>query len=155
MSLKNLKKPLCVASLMLLGLTTQLPAVEVEPGRESSYFPKSKIRFFDSKLEEGGVLADGMNVERVSGHTDKPEAQIAVWMPFYEPAPIEKNGANMITDAAQIFRNTGAGKDKFPFIVKEKATGKFYVYRNVKYHWFFEQPGDNKKSLAEGNKNGV
>ena len=109
MSLKNLKKPLCVASLMLLGLTTQLPAVEVEPGRESSYFPKSKIRFFDSKLEEGGVLADGMNVERVSGHTDKPAAQIAVWMPFFEPAPIEKNGANMITDAAQIYRNTGAG----------------------------------------------
>ncbi len=155
MSLKNLKKPICVASLMLLGLATQLPAVEVEPGRESSYFPKSKIRFFDSKLEEGGVLADGMNVERVSGHTDKAEAQIAVWMPLYEPAPIEKNGANMITDAAQIYRNTGAGKDKFPFVVKDKATGKFYVYRNVKYHWFFEQPEENKKVLAEGNKNGV
>ena len=57
MRLKNLKKPLCVASLLLFGFATQLSAVEVEPGRESSYFPKSKIRFFDSKLEEGGVLA--------------------------------------------------------------------------------------------------
>lgn len=150
-----LKKPLCIASLLLAGLAPQLVAVEVEPGRESSYFPKSKIKFFDSKLEEGGVLADGLNVERVVGHTDKPEAQIAVWMPLYEPAPIEKNGANMITDAAQIYRNTGAGKDKFPFIVKDKAANKFYVYKNVKYHWFFEQPDEKKKVLAEGNKNGV
>ncbi|HNX74932.1 MAG TPA: hypothetical protein PLM07_01145 [Candidatus Rifleibacterium sp.] len=151
----SLKRPLCLASLMLIGLTASVSAIEVEPGRESRYFPKSKIRFFDSKLEEGGVLADGMNVERVSGHTDKPEAQIAVWMPLYEPAPLEKNGANMITDAALIYRNTGAGKDKFPFIVKEKATGKFFVYKNVKYHWFFEQPDEKKKVLAEGNKNGV
>lgn len=155
MSLRTLKKPLCVASLLLFNLATQLPAVEVEPGRESSYFTKSRIKVFDSKLEEGGVLADGMNIERVSGHTDKPEAQIAVWMPMYEPAPIEKNGANMITNATSIYANTGAGKDKFPYIVKDNGTGKFYVYRNVKYHWFFEQPDDNKKTLAEGNKNGV
>ncbi len=155
MSLRTLKKPLCIASLLLFNLATQLPAVEVEPGRESSYFTKSRIKVFDSKLEEGGVLADGMNIERVSGHTDKPEAQIAVWMPMYEPAPIEKNGANMITNATSIYANTGAGKDKFPYIVKDNGTGKFYVYRNVKYHWFFEQPDDNKKTLAEGNKNGV
>ena len=155
MSLRTLKKPICVASLLLFGFAAQLPAVEVEPGRESSYFTKSKIKVFDSKLEEGGVLADGMNIERVSGHTDKPEAQIAVWMPLYEPAPIEKNGANMMTNATSIYANTGAGKDKFPYIVKDNSSGKFYVYRNVKYHWFFEQPDEKKKTLAEGNKNGV
>lgn len=155
MRLNALKKPLCIASLLLFGLAPQLIAVEVVPGRESTYFPKSKIKFFDSKLEEGGVLADGLNVERVSGHIHEPASQVAVWMPLYEPAPFEKNGANMITDAAQVYRNTGAGKDKFPFVVKEKSTGKFYVYKNVKYHWFLEQPDEKKKVLAEGNKNGV
>lgn len=158
MKLKVLKKPFCFTSLFLFSLccvAPQLSAVEVEPGRESSYFPKALIKPFDSKLEQGGVLADGMNIERVIGHSDKPEAQIAVWMPLYEPAPIKKTSSNSITNETQIYRNTGAGSDKFPFVVHDVAANKHYVYKNVKYHWFFEQPDEKKKVLAEGNKNGV
>lgn len=152
-----LQRPFCIVFLLLIGLTATVPlsAVEVTPGKESSYFPQSLIRPFDSKFEANGPLADGMNIERVSGHSDKPEAQIAIWMPLYEPQPVVKNKANMLTDATLIYRNTGAGKDKFPFIVKDKTANKFYIYRKVKYHWVFEQPDEKKKVLAEGNKNGT
>ncbi|MEW6709054.1 MAG: hypothetical protein AB1403_04460, partial [Candidatus Riflebacteria bacterium] len=103
----------------------------------------------------GGLLSDGMDIRRVSGHHDKPEAQIAVWMPLVEPEPIVKTQGNEITDATLIYRNTGPTKDKFPYIIKDKGTGKFYVYRNVKYHWAFEKPDEKKKVLAEGNKGGT
>lgn len=158
MRLQVLKKPFSIVSLLLFSLcctAPQLGAIEVEPGREAGYFPKSLIKPFDSKLEQGGVLADGMNIERVIGHSDKPSAQIAVWMPLYEPAPIKKSSSNTITNETQIYRNTGAGKDKFPFIVHDVAANKHYIYKNVKYHWFFEQPDEKKKVHAEGNKNGV
>jgi hypothetical protein len=71
-------------------LTVSLSAVEVEPGRESSYFYRSRIRPFDSRFMGGGILADGMDIRRVQEHHDKPEAQIAVWMPMVEPEPIVK-----------------------------------------------------------------
>jgi hypothetical protein len=156
MGTKVLKKPFwAVLSLFLaLGLSSVM-AVEVEPGRESSYFYKSKIKPFDSEFMGGGLLSDGMDIRRVSGHHDKPEAQIAVWMPLVEPEPIVKTNGNEITDATLIYRNTGPTKDKFPYIIKDKATNKFYVYKNVKYHWAFEKPEEDKKVLGEGNKGGV
>ncbi|MGM0599045.1 MAG: hypothetical protein ACQETH_04425 [Candidatus Rifleibacteriota bacterium] len=136
-------------------LTVSLSAIEVEPGRESSYFYRSRIRPFDSRFMGGGILADGMDIRRVQEHHDKPEAQIAVWMPMVEPEPIVKNNANEITDSALIYRNEGSTRDKFPYVVKDKDSDKFYVYRNVKYHWAFENPEEDKKVLAEGNKGGA
>ena len=59
-------------------LAVTLSAVEVEPGRESSYFYRSRIRPFDSRFMGGGILADGMDIRRVQEHHDKPEAQIGM-----------------------------------------------------------------------------
>ncbi len=155
MDFKIAKKPALAMGLLLYLSTAQLTAVEVEPGKESGYFYKSKIKPFDSEFMGGGLLSDGMDIRRVSGHHDKPEAQIAVWMPLVEPEPIVKTQNNEITDATLIYRNTGPTKDKFPYVIKDKGTGKFYVYRNVKYHWAFEKPDEKKKVLAEGNKGGT
>lgn len=152
---KVAKRPIGLALAMLLCLgSSALLAVEVEPGRESSYFYRSKIKPFDSEFMGGGILSDGMDIRRVSSHHDKPEAQIAIWMPLVEPEPIVKTQGNEITDATLIYRNTGPTKDKFPYVIKDKSSGKFYIYKNVKYHWAFEKPEDTKKVLGEGNKGG-
>ncbi len=147
---------LTVLTLLLFGLIScSLSAIEVKPDRESKYFEKSYIKPFDSSFTS--KLTDGMNIERITGYTDKPEAQVAVWIPLIEPEPVSKTKANEVikkTDA-QIFLNDGAGKDKFPYVVYDAPNNKYYVYKNVKYHWFFEQPDEKKKILAEGNKNGV
>ena len=153
---KAYKNRFCLALATIFFVSSSaLLAIEVEPGKESSYFYKSKIKPFDSEFMGGGLLADGMDIRRVSGHHDKPEAQIAVWMPLMEPEPIVKTSGNELTDATLIYRNTGPTKDKFPFVIKDKATNKFYVYRNVKYHWAFEKPDEKKKVLGEGNKGGT
>jgi hypothetical protein len=153
---KIAKKPIGLALALMLCLgSSVLLAVEVTPGDESSYFYKSKIKPFDSEFMGGGLLSDGMDIRRVSGHHDKPEAQIAIWMPLVEPDPIVKTQGNEITDATLIYRNTGPTKDKFPYVIKDKSSGKFYIYRNVKYHWAFEKPDEKKKVLAEGNKGGT
>jgi hypothetical protein len=76
-------------------------------------------------------------------------------MPMVEPDPIEKTKDNKLTNNTLIYRNTGPTKDKFPYVVKDKNTGEFYAYKNVKYHWFFEQPDGDKKKVGDGNKNGV
>lgn len=152
------KKPVLLALVLFFTLflhSSMVLAVDVEPGRESSHFSKSNIRPFDSEFMGGGILSDGMDIRRVSGHHEKPEAQIAVWMPLVEPEPIVKTKGNEITDATLIYRNTGSNKDKFPFVIKDKASGKFYVYRNVKYHWAFEKPEEDKKVIGEGNKGGT
>lgn len=154
MKSKGAKKFYCLFLFLVLGLGAAI-AVEVEPGKEASYFYKSKIKPFDSRFMGGGILADGMDIRRVDGHHDKPDAQIAVWMPLVEPFPIVKTHDNEITDSVLVYKNTGAGKDKFPYIFKDKSNDKFYVYRNVKYHWAFEKPPEDRKVLGEGNKGGT
>ena len=80
-------------------------------------------------------------IRRPDQFEDDPRSQIAVWQPFVEPGPVTRTTSNMLTNDTRIFRNVGPTKDKYPYVVRvEKGAdaGKFFLYRNVRYHWFFE-----------------
>ena len=57
----------------------------------------------------------------------------------------------MITDKTKIFRNTGTTKDKYPYIIKDSASGNFYAIRNLTYTWKFENQKPDKEDPEGGN----
>ncbi len=104
------------------------------------------------------TLISGMSVEtnevrRPARMTHEPKASVGVWCPWLEPPPVVRDRANNLDGRkAKIYVNSGATRDKFPFIVKDVASGKFYVYRHVRYEWKFERsPADDAQG---GNKPG-
>lgn len=94
-----------------------------------------------------GIMSIPQNeVRRIPDMIDKPESQIGMWVPMVEPEPVVRGFDNKIRDNVRIFRNTGSTKGKYPYLVKEKDTGKWYAYRNVQYKWAFEDAGTEGKS---------
>ncbi|HOT29658.1 MAG TPA: hypothetical protein PLU72_15895 [Candidatus Ozemobacteraceae bacterium] len=102
-----------------------------------------------------GIMSIPQNeIRRIPDMIDKPESQIGMWVPMIEPEPVVRGFDNRIKDNVRIFRNTGSTKDKYPYLVKEKDTGKWYAYRNVYYKWSFEDAGDDGKSGGVNGKSG-
>jgi len=94
-----------------------------------------------------GIMSIPQNeIRRIPDMIEKPESQIGMWVPMMEPDPVVRGFDNKIRDNVRIFRNTGSTKDKYPYLVKEVSTGKWYAYRNVKYKWSFESAGEDDKS---------
>lgn len=85
-------------------------------------------------------------IRRPDQFEDNPRSQIAVWQPFLEPGPVTRTTSNMLTNDTRIFRNIGPTKDQFPYVVRVENgpdQGKFLLFKNVKYHWFFEQAANS------------
>lgn len=152
MSIRGSCKFLSFSLLVLLTFSSAYPVypLEVTPGQESSHFNYSRIAPFDHAAER--AIESKMKIGRLE--MQNPKSQVAIWMPLVEPAPIIKNRLNEIADNVRIYRNVGPTATDFPYIVEEVG-GDHYVYRNVRYHWFFEQPDADKVVHAEGNRNGV
>ncbi|RCK80993.1 MAG: hypothetical protein OZSIB_2370 [Candidatus Ozemobacter sibiricus] len=97
-----------------------------------------------------GIMSIPKNeIRRIPDMIDKPESQIGMWIPMVEPEPVVRGFDNRIKDNVRIYRNTGTTASKYPFLVKVVSgpdAGKWFVYRNVKYHWVFEDAGEGEHS---------
>ncbi|MFZ2960878.1 MAG: hypothetical protein WA705_28705 [Candidatus Ozemobacteraceae bacterium] len=102
-------------------------------------------------------------IRRVPDMIDKPESQIGMWVPNVEPEPVVRSANNSIGKNCRVFKNTGSDKDKYPYLIKvveqraghtDDPVGKWFVYKNVKYDWQFEDAGDGEEGKPSGGKNG-
>jgi|GEM_PF-979831 len=107
---------------------------------------------YDTNAAAGITSIPKNEIRRLPDMIDNPKSQVGMWIPVAEPDPVVRDFNNTIQPAGGVFKNTGAAQDKYPYIIKEKATGKFYVYKNVKYNWYFENAGTEDNS---GGTNGA
>ncbi len=108
-------------------------AVDVQNVPQNLKFSQRLIRAISTEI-------DTNEVRRPAAMEENPRSQIALWVPYLEPPPVVRTADNMITKDARIYRNVGSAKANFPFVVREESTGKWYIFKNVKYHWSFEKP---------------
>ncbi len=104
------------------------------------------------KFPQGIMSIPKNEIRRIPDMIDNPKSQIGMWIPMMEPEPVLRGFDNRIQNNVEVYKNTGAEADKYPYIIKDKASGKFYVYKNVKYNWVFEAAGDKEVS---GGKDGA
>jgi hypothetical protein len=86
--------------------------------------------------------ADNRTAEQKAADAEKERRlSVGLWCPMIEPPPCVRTYSNKIDGSkCQIFLNrNSATKAAFPYVVKDKATGEFFVFKNVKYAWKFEQ----------------
>ena len=112
-----------------------------------------------SKVPTGIMSVPKNEIRRLPDMIDKPEAQIGMWVPMVEPAPVVRGFANRIGNNVRIYRNTGSTKDKYKYLVHVVSgadNNKWFIYRNVKYNWTFEDAGgeDREKSGGENGASG-
>ncbi|MBF0544875.1 MAG: hypothetical protein HQM08_10600 [Candidatus Riflebacteria bacterium] len=111
---------------------------------------------FNAKSRIWAISSTNMTVEirrseKNENYRENAKASIGIWCPFLEPPPVDRTLSNMLTTKGKVFRNTGAGKDQFPYVIKEETTGKFFVFRNLKYTWLFENQLADKADPDNGN----
>lgn len=110
----------------------------------------------DTSKSPTGIMSIPKNeIRRLPDMIDKAESQIGMWIPMVEPEPVVRGFDNRIGNNVRVYRNTGSTKAKFPYLIKVVSgtdAGKWFVYKNVKYNWTFEDAGDEGKS---GGTNGA
>lgn len=120
---------------------------------------ESRFDVNDPTKNPVGIMSIPKNeIRRIPDLIDNPDSQIGMWVPMIEPEPVIRGFDNRIQDNVRIYRNTGTTKDKYPYLVKVVSgpdAGKWYVYRNVKYHWVFEDASDDDQNKHSGGKNGT
>ncbi len=128
-----------LAALALIMLWTGIArATDVSSLAEDDKFLPTTISLIS------GMSVETNEVRRPARMTHEPKASVGVWCPWMEPPPVVRDRANNLDGTkAKIYRNIGATRDKYPYLARDVATGKFYAFRQVKYEWKFEQtPGD-------------
>jgi|GEM_PF-3003953 len=130
-----------LALAFLITLAGAARATDVSTVSEDDKFAPQRITLMS------GMSVETNEVRRAAKMTEEPRASIAVWCPWMEPPPVERNRADMIDGTkCKIYKNIGATRDRYPFVVRAvtpENDGPFYVYRNVRYNWKFEtSPAD-------------
>lgn len=121
---------------------------------------------YDLNATAGIKSIPANEIRRIPDMIKEPKAQVGMWVPMVEPEPVVRTMNNTLASNTRIFKNTGAMADQFPYLVKVVSSrpGKsdetgWFVYKNVKYNWRFEDAGDGSanedgKEKASGGKNG-
>jgi len=143
---------ICILALLLGCICTRAWATDCSKVPNDSKFMPSRITF------ASGISVVTNEVRRPGKMIHNNKASIAVWCPWMEPPPVERNAANILSGKhAKIFRNVGPTRDRFPYVVQSmEDTTAFYIYKNVRYNWSFEKnpAGDPYGGNMDG-KSGV
>ncbi len=123
-----------LGSFLLTVLCCQIGfAADVSAVPDDQKFLPSAITAISSGIQRSHEIRRPAELEK------NEKASIAIWCPWMEPPPIQRTIGNQIGEEGKIFRNTGSTKGTFPYVVQEKSSGKFFVFRKVRYQWKFEK----------------